>query len=89
MGDADRRLHDALSEVHDFLETAEELEDADRAELRSALQDIRTALHEDSKENESSIGNGLRAAVERFEGRHPRLTEIVGRVADSLAEMGI
>ncbi len=27
--------------------------------------------------------------VERFEESHPRLTEIVGRVAESLSELGI
>ncbi|MBW2726786.1 MAG: DUF4404 family protein, partial [Deltaproteobacteria bacterium] len=30
-----------------------------------------------------------RAAVERFEDRHPELTKMIGRVADSLSDMGI
>ena len=32
---------------------------------------------------------GSPASAQRFEGSHPRLTSIVGRVADSLSDLGI
>jgi hypothetical protein len=90
MGDADRRLHDALSEVQDLLETAHELEEQDRADLRSTMREIQEALKDDSGDSDSgSIVSGLRAAVDRFEESHPRLTEVIGRVADALADLGI
>lgn len=87
---ADHRLREALGEVHDLLENTRELASEDRAELRSAMRDIQNALSEGSTDTLSgSIAEGLRAAVGRFEDRHPRLTEVIGRIADSLSEMGI
>ncbi len=95
MEDADRRLHTALGEVHELLEQASELNAEDRSELRATLREIQAALSEDGDDggdgnsDSGSIGARLRASVEHFEDRHPRLTELIGRIADSLAELGI
>ena len=91
MGEADRSsLRTALAEVQELLETAPELGAEDRTELRAALRDIQDALADGRQEDASgSLGNMWSSAVERFEGRHPRLTEMIGRIADSLAELGI
>ena len=89
MGDADRRLHEALNEVHELLESTADLQEEDRAELRSAIREIQVALDKDPESDSGSVRDRLKAAVERFEESHPRLTEMVGRIADSLAELGI
>jgi hypothetical protein len=89
MGDADRQLHEALNEVHELLEDTADLQEEDRAELRSAIREIRVALDAGAESDAGSIRERLKAAVERFEESHPRLTEMVGRIADSLAELGI
>ena len=90
MPGADHRLREALGQVHELLETSHDLEAEDRAELTATLREIQTALTDGAEETDSgSIVDQLRAAVSRFEDRHPRLTELIGRIADSLSELGI
>ena len=90
MEESKQNLQDALRDLHGALETAQDLDEHDRGELASAIEQMRVALGEPDGGNESDTLRGqLRAAVERFEDRHPELTKLIGRVADSLSEMGI
>jgi uncharacterized coiled-coil DUF342 family protein len=90
MDESKQNLQDALRELHGALETTEDLDASDRGELASAIEQIRTVLGDPDagSEHDTLLGH-LRAAVERFEDRHPELTKMIGRVADSLSEMGI
>ncbi len=90
MEESKQSLQDALRDLHAALEQTEDLDASDRDELTSAIGEIRDALGDPAAESESGTLRGrLRAAVERFEDRHPELTKVIGRVADSLSEMGI
>ncbi len=90
MGEVRQDIHVALGDLHEALEAASDLDAADRAELASAIEEIRDALGDSAAGRErGTLDGGLRAAITRFEGQHPKLTEVIGRVADALSEMGI
>lgn len=90
MTDPKRTLTEILNELHESLERSPELADEARDALRGAASDIREALDQDeAPEREVSIADQLNAALERFEGQHPKLTAVVGRVADALSDLGI
>ena len=83
-------LHDAIRDLHDVLGATENLQASEREELASAIEEIRNALGDPEIERPPDTLRGrLRAVVVRFEDRHPELTKMIGRVADSLSEMGI
>ncbi len=83
--EAAERLRGILGELHQVLESAEDLDDSSRDALRGTVDEIQSALDAEGVLQLS----GLRARIARFEGSHPRLTEVVRRVVDQLSEMGI
>lgn len=83
--DAAERLRGILGELHQVLESAEDLDDSSRDALRGTVDEIQSALDAEGVLQLS----GVRARIERFEGSHPRLTEVVRRIVDQLSEMGI
>jgi len=89
-----RPLEEIVAELHQALEGAGNIGQESRQSLESAVAEIREALREpDAERAVEGIAGPLRQrlshAVERFEGSHPRLTALVGRVADALSELGI
>jgi predicted nuclease with TOPRIM domain len=82
-GDAAARVNALVRELHQLLESAEELDAESRGALRAAAEEIDETL-----EGNSTL-DALRNRIERFEGSHPTLTEAVRRLVDQLAEMGI
>lgn len=83
-------LSEILSELHQALEDSGDLSAEVRQELREAAEDIQRALDpEDDSELSAPLGQRLTAALEDFEQSHPRLTGIVGRIADALSDLGI
>ena len=89
MTDRARSLEDILDELHAALEEAPEIGEDGRVALREAADEIRAALAAPEDERSGSLGDQLSAAVERFEVAHPQLTQLVGRVADALSDLGI
>jgi hypothetical protein len=90
MSGATERLTKILRELHQVLESAEDLDRTSRDSLRAAAREIEDAL--DSEEGQTAAAapvEALRDRIERFEGSHPALTEAVRRIVDQLAEMGI
>jgi len=85
----DRAVDEILTELHEALEASDgEIGEEARQELRTAAAEIREAI-EAGDEVPDSLRGKLSDAIERFEEQHPTLTNIVGRVADALADMGI
>jgi len=84
------RLRQLLEQLHAELQRADGLDNRSRELLGSALSDIDDLLEgaEGGKRPES-ISERLRDAVGAFEETHPRLTEAIGRVVDTLSKMGI
>jgi predicted transcriptional regulator len=91
MADSSSSLPEILAELHEALEASgEELADDVRAELRETAEEIRKALDpEETTEFSVSLRDRLSRSLESFEESHPRLTQVVGRVADALSDMGI
>jgi len=83
-------LNETIDELREALEAPDDLDEELRTELRSAAEEILEALDPDhERELSSSLGERLTDTLERFEKGYPRLTEIIGRVADTLSDMGI
>ena len=84
-------LRQMLEQLHAELQRAHAIDDRSRALLRSVLHDIEDLLEraEEPGKRAKSLTERLREAVGGFEETHPTLTEMVGRVADALAKMGI
>ena len=75
--------------IHDYV-----FESIDAYTIGQLDQEIRVALETLEPEAptpvlEGSLVERLRDAVRRFEGSHPTLTAITGRIVDQLAELGI
>lgn len=89
MPERSRSLAEILDELHATLEDAPEVGEEGRAALRKAAAEIRDALECPDAERSESLTDQLQDAVERFEVAHPQLTQIVGRIADALSDLGI
>jgi len=89
MSDPRTSLNEILDELHDALEAADDLGDEARNRLRGTAREIREAVGDVPSESPHSFRERLNEAIESFEGDYPRLTVIVGRIADALSDMGI
>lgn len=66
------------------------------AQLRKTLDDLSTRalslaeeFPQEAGEEPAHLHKGLVGALERFEGTHPELASLIGRVADLLSGLGI
>lgn len=88
-----KQLRESLTTIHDELAAKEQIEDETRRLLVALGQDIARLLEtsgEDRDDEERSIlAERVRTAVGEFEADHPRLTETLARLADTLSGMGI
>ena len=81
--------------IQELLGELEQIEAADqgaRDRLASVLHEIREAVGESSGEasgEHESLLERLNEATEHFKEAYPTLTAMVGRVADSLSNLGI
>jgi hypothetical protein len=90
MSDPRSSVTEILTELHEVLEASGDLDADVRDELLAAAEEIRQALDPaDERELSVSLRDRLSGALENFEESHPRLTGIVGRIADALSDMGI
>lgn len=89
MSEAKRSLRRILTELHELLDASPEISQESRAALLKAASDIQLALDEDRGVQTPSLGEQLSEAFGRFEEEHPKLTQIVGRIADALSDLGI
>ena len=89
------QLGNRIQELLDELEKVEPADPAARDRLAQVLHDIRTMVAESEQESElesdahESLRERFDEAARQFEESHPTLTAVVGRVADSLANLGI
>jgi len=82
-------LREVLSELHEALESTPEIEGGLRDELRATAAEIQEALDASEDTPLGQLRIRLQEALERFEGKHPQVTGIVGRIADALSDLGI
>ncbi len=90
MSDPHTPISEILAELHEALEVSADLNEDLRADLRDAATEIQQALDQPGPDMvPASLRDRLSASLDRFEGSHPRLTAIVGRIADALSDLGI
>jgi predicted component of type VI protein secretion system len=84
-------LRQMLEQLHTELQHADTIDDQSRELLRSVLGDIEDLLERKQAQGTQpeSLIERLRDAVRAFEKTHPTLTDAIGRMADTLAGMGI
>ncbi len=87
MPERTRKLHDQLGELLNELRSVDDADAVrgDVPELEELQQELGRILEEPPT---SALTDRLRAALERFEERHPKLTMLTGRIADTLSDMG-
>lgn len=81
-------LDTALQQLHSALESIDSLEPDEVERLRKAATEISGTLDE-TEVDSASLAKRLQEQTEAFQESHPVLTQIVGRIADMLAQMGI
>ena len=92
---SDRELRSQLSQLHDALEETPTVDASSRDLLVEILDDIQRLLEssgDDTDEDESlaeRAGERLGDAVREFEEQHPTLATAIGRIADTLSNLGI
>ncbi len=84
------RLNELLAQLHQELETTDELEADTREQLYAVSDDIRAVLDENrERANLDESSEQLGALLVTLETRYPRLSAIVEQVVDTLARIGI
>jgi hypothetical protein len=81
-------LRETLALLHQQLE-GHDLDDEARTLLRSALNEIEERLDAEGDDEVPSLSERLSEMTLQFEESHPQLAEAVGRVVDTLANLGI
>lgn len=84
-----RELRESLQKLREQLEQQPPLDDAQRAELQSLIDDIELQLTNEEALSNESLVDGINLAVERFEISHPTLAGTLRSIVQSLANMGI
>ena len=86
-----KALQQQLTELHEELATAAELDPELRHLLREVAGDIENVLDETAEQDridEDLLGRVRQATVD-FEAEHPRLAQILSELTDALAKLGI
>jgi len=89
MSTPNRELRSTLDHLHEQLRGADALDPEVQARLRDALREIEDALAASDGLQEPSLRDRLTELTRQFEESHPNLAAAVGRVVDTLANLGI
>ncbi len=84
-------LLERLAELHAELERAGTVDDESRRLLATLADEIGALLESSPEggEEHASLAERLGESVREFEESHPQLAAAVGRVADTLSNLGI
>ncbi len=88
----DKNLRDLLEGLHDELQRVESMDEKGRALLRDLETDIRGLLERSGDEdiqNNESILELFRSAMDHFEATHPKLTMALSEMINALNNAGI
>jgi chromosome segregation ATPase len=85
------KLRATVTELESELHSLQTVDEDTRQVLQQAMQEIRTALHEEeaAERQRHSLTERLQDAAHEFEGSHPALTGLLTRLIDGLGQMGI
>jgi hypothetical protein len=85
---SDTHLKETLQQLHEELQRADKLDDADQALLSTALEDIQRKLTENAAQ-EPDLSDRLEAAALRFQLENPELSGMVQKLVTVLRRAGI
>ena len=85
------QLRNSIKHLREELADGDPLSAEERAQLESVLGEVAALLETagDEAPSEDGIFGELPSLVERFESTHPKLAVVLGRIADSLSQLGI
>ena len=85
------QLKQSIQHLREELAAGEPLSGEDRSELEDVLGEVSGILDSEAGEHETrkDFFSELGTLVERFEVTHPKLAIVLGRIADSLSQLGI
>ena len=85
-----KTLHKSLLELQILLEEHHFKNTELRAEVDNQIKEIEEKLRTESFMNsEDFLFDQIKQQIEDLEESHPKITEVMGRIADALAKMGI
>ncbi|MBI4469219.1 MAG: DUF4404 family protein [Acidobacteria bacterium] len=87
-----QHLRELLEQLHAELGRTETVDSQSRDLLRHLMTDVQELLHRTELEaprQDHPARQRLSEAIEHFEASHPTLTEIMGRVAHALSQIGV
>lgn len=86
-------LKQTLDTLHEELTHGQQLDDEARHRLQVLLGDIQDVLAREPQQaadaDDEGLGERLQEAVSEFEAAHPRFSQLIGRIADGLSNLGI
>ena len=84
-------MTEILFELKTELETNDQIEDHQRQTMTALAEEIALKVNDrqESMSGDKFLLTKLREAAEEYETSHPKMTNIVGRLSDLLARMGI
>jgi len=87
------RLNEALSALHQELESGAQIDPAEREALMRAMREIDDALDRtvpaQKRTADGPVSERISELIEDFETSHPRFAELLRSVSESLANLGI
>lgn len=83
------KLRQIVSMLREELAAEQDLEPARHEKLRRLAADLEAVLAESEAPDSASLPARVADATSEFESSHPRLTELLGQVAEALSRMGI
>lgn len=89
------QLKNSIKHLQEELADGEPLSKEERAQLESVLGQVAALLEREGaeveapSESDAGVFGELPSLVERFESTHPKLAVVLGRIADSLSQLGI
>lgn len=81
-------LKQQLNRLHEELRAGDSLDPETRELLARVSRDIERVLHEDDVDNASIVARVESAALD-FEASHPRLSQFLSEITDTLAKIGV
>ncbi len=87
----EKQLREHLEELHTELESADAMDERSKDLIDSVVRDIQKLLDREPGTSHQPQGliERLRDATRHFEENHPDLSAAVGRVMNTLSNMGI
>ncbi len=88
----EKKLAEALNELHDSLANADEVDTETREQLKALLGDIQRILGDSGNRDAEAIEpvmNDLQSILLRLETEHPYSAGLLNRLAEGLASLGI